>query len=117
MKKINVLLFMLASVPSMAALITFERVTTYTDNTNISSAKVPTIQYRGYYGMTQTGPWTAGDVVTDNLAITAPDPAKGETLWYTVDATLDGVTSGKATPASKTTPYPTPSPPLGCTVK
>jgi len=119
MRKTIALLILFVAVPSIAAVVTFDRVTTYTDGSPIPSAKVSTIQYRAYYGPSQTGPWTAGDVVTDNLAITAPDPdpAKGVTLWYTVDASLDGQTSAKAVPASKTVPYPTPSPPPGCAVR
>ena len=114
MKKILFLLLtvvLVASTTAIAAFIDYDRSVTYTDNTPIPAAKVPTIQYRGYTGPAATGPWTGGNVVTDNLTISAPDPAAGMTLWYTVDATLDGMTSEKAAAISKTIPFPTPAGP------
>ena len=91
------------------AFIDFDKVTTYVDGSAIAPAKIPTIQYRGYYGVSPTGPWTPAGVVTDNLTITAPDPAVGGTMWYTVDATLDGQTSNKGVAASKGIPFPNPA--------
>lgn len=111
MKKIIILLALFVAMPAIAALIDFDRVTQYTDNTAIPAAKVPTIQYQGYSGPSLTGPWTAAGLVTDNLAISAPDPAPGATLWYTADAYLDGQTSEKAAAVSITTPFLIPSPP------
>jgi hypothetical protein len=114
MKKILILLLaavLVMSTTAIAALIDFNRVTTYADNTAIPVAKVPTIKYRGYYGPSLSGPWVSGNVVVDNQAIPAPDPFPGETLWYTVDATLDNVTSAKAVAASKTAPFPDPAAP------
>ena len=104
-------LLMLAPLFVNAALIDYDRSVTYTDSTPIPAAKIPTIQYRGYYGPSLTGPWTSGNVVTDNLAISAPDPAAGATLWYTVDATLDGMTSAKGVAASKSVPFNLPGAP------
>ena len=111
MKKILVLLALFVAAPSIAAMIDYDRATTYTDSTAIPAAKIPTIQYRGYSGPSQTGPWTPSVTVTDNLAISAPDPPAGSTWWYTVDATLDGMTSAKAAAMSKTIPFPTPAGP------
>lgn len=109
MKRILFILFViLLPLTVSAAFIDFNRVTTYTDTTPIPAAKIPTIQYRGYTGPSSTGPWTAGNAVVDNLAISAPDPAPGATLWYTVDATLDGMTSTKAVAMSKSLPFQTP---------
>lgn len=105
MKRIIVLLALFVAAPAIAALIDYDRVTTYTDSSAIPAAKVPTIQYRGYSGPSLTGPWTPAGLVTDNLAISAPDPAPGATLWYTVDATLDGMTSAKAPAVSKALPF------------
>ena len=111
MKKILVLLALFVAAPAIAALIDYDRVTTYVDDTAIPAAKIPTIQYRGYSGPSITGPWTPAGIVTDNLSITAPDPAPGATLWYTVDATLDGMTSAKGAAKSKTVPFPAPAGP------
>jgi len=111
MKTIVVLLALFVAVPAIAALIDYDRVTTYTDDSAIPAAKVPTIQYRGYSGPASTGPWTPAGLVTDNLAITAPDPSPGATLWYTVDATLDGMTSAKAPAVSKSLPFLRPAGP------
>ena len=112
MKKILVVLALFVAMPSIAALIDYDRVTGYTDNTSIPAAKIPTIQYRGYYGPAPTGPWTPTVTVTDNLTISAPDPPAGGTWWYTVDATLDGVTSAKAAAMSKTVPFKATDAPL-----
>ena len=90
------------------ATIYFDRVTTYTDGTNIDPAKVPTIVYKAYTGPASSGPWTAGGTVTDNLALPALEPGAGQTLWYTVDATLDGMSSAKAAAKSKTVPFSLP---------
>jgi hypothetical protein len=94
------------------ATIFFDRVTTYTGGAAIPSAKIPTITYRGYTGPTATGPWTLGTTVTDNVALPALEPAAGATLWYTVDASLDGMTSAKAAAKSKTVPFLQPTGPV-----
>jgi len=114
MRKVLILLAVIVAVASttaIAALIDYDRVTEYTDSSTIPAAKVPTIQYRGYSGPSVTGPWTPAGLVTDNLAISAPDPAPGVTLWYTVDATLDGMTSAKAPAVSKSLPFLRPAGP------
>lgn len=94
------------------ATIFFNRVTTYSDGSNIDAAKVPTIVYKAYTGPAATGPWTAGGTVTDNLALPATEPAPGQTLWYTVDATLDGMTSAKGAAKSKSVPFNSPAGPV-----
>ena len=114
MRKVMMLLAVIVAVMSttaIAALIDYDRVTEYTDSSAIPAAKVPTIQYRGYSGPSVTGPWTPAGLVTDNLAISAPDPAPGATLWYTVDASLDGMTSAKAPAVSKSLPFLRPAGP------
>ena len=114
MKKTLVLLTVIVLVMSttaIAALIDFDRVVTYTDSSAILAAKVPTIQYRGYSGPSVTGPWTPAGLVTDNLAISVPDPEPGAVLWYTVDASLDGMTSAKAPAVSKSLPFLRPAGP------
>jgi hypothetical protein len=107
MKKfcLSVVLLMGFASSAFSATIYYGRVTTYDDGTAISAAKIPTIIYKAYYGPSVTGPWTSGNTATDNAALTAPDPARGGTLWYTLDATLDGMTSIKAAAKSKTVPF------------
>jgi len=94
------------------ATIFFNKVTTYSDGSAIPAAKIPTIVYKGYTGPAAIGPWTSGSAVTDNLALPALEPGVGQTLWYTIDATLDGMTSTKAAAMSKTIPFPTPAGPV-----
>jgi len=82
------------------------QVTTYTDGSAVPAAKIPTIVYNVYYGTSPTGPWTLFDTHVDNVAATIPAaglPAYGSTMYYTADATLDGVTSENS-PAFPYTP-------------
>jgi hypothetical protein len=117
MRKVAFLLALFISAPSIAAVIEFDRVTTYVGGAAIPSAKVPTIQYKAYYGPNLAGPWTTGATVTDNLAITAPDPPAGATWWYSVTASLDGQESAKCVPDSKAVAFQTPAQPPGCRVR
>ena len=94
------------------ATIFVDRVTTYTDGSAIPAAKIPTIVYKAYTGPAATGPWTSGAAVTDNLAIPALEPAAGQTLWYSIDANLDGMTSAKAAAKSKNIPFLAPTGPV-----
>ena len=114
MKRVLMVLVLMAVFAPLVfgATIHFDRATTYTDGVAIPSAKIPTIVYRAYTGPAPAGPWTAGGTVTDNLALPAAEPSAGQTLWYTVDATLDGMTSGKAAAVSKTVPFNIPAVPV-----
>jgi hypothetical protein len=116
MKKTIILLCLFIAAPSIAAVVSFDKVTTYTDSTPIPAAKLPNILYRVYTAPGSTGPWTAGPESAGNV-IVAPDPVAGSTAWYSVTATLDGVESAKCVPASKTVAIPTPSAPPGCSVR
>lgn len=100
------------SSTAIAAFIDFDRVTTYEGGAAIPAEKITGIRYRGYTGPSAAGPWTAGNVVTDNMAIVAPDPPPGEVRWYTVDAELDGITSAKGAAMSKAVPFPAPAGPV-----
>jgi hypothetical protein len=111
-----ILLALFIAAPSIAAVITFDKVTTYTDGTTIPTAKQSLIVYKAFYGPTQTGPWTEGASST-GLVIVAPDPAAGSTGWFTVSATLEGQESANCVPASKTVAPLTPSAPPGCLVR
>ena len=115
-KSVIIFLVLFVAAPSIAAVISYERVTTYTDGTTIPAAKQATIVYKSYYGATNTGPWQEG-LTSTGVEIAAPDPVPGSTGWYTVSAILEGQESAKAVPASKTVPPPTPNAPPGCTVR
>lgn len=88
-----------------AAEVWYDRVTTYVGGAAIPAAKIPTIQYRVYYGPTNP-PTTVGNTATDNVMLPAPDPPAGSTYWYALDASLDGATSAKSTAKSKSVPVP-----------
>jgi len=115
-KSVIILLALFVAGPSIAAVISYEKVTTYTDGTTIPTAKQATIIYKAYYGATNTGPWTEG-LTSTGTEIAAPDPVPGSTGWYTVAAVLDGQESAKAVPASKTVPPQVPNAPPGCSVR
>lgn len=91
---------------------------TYTDGSNISTTDQGRITYTPYYGSSSTGPWTSGTSTLPGVTTsTLPDPAVGATRWYTVDATLDGMTSAKGTAVSKTVPFKVPGAPGTLTVQ
>lgn len=116
MKKILVLLalfVLVMSTTAIAAVLTWTAPITYTDTSTIAPADIARIVYTPYYGAAATGPWTAGTTTGAGvLTATLPDPSPGATRWYTVDATLDGTTSGKAVAASKTVPFRQPGVPV-----
>ena len=96
-----------------AATLSWTGPTTYTDGSAIPAADQARITYTPYTGASASGPWTARPAtVAGATSATVPDPSPGATLYYTVDATLDGMTSAKVSPpVSKTAPYRMPS---GC---
>jgi hypothetical protein len=116
MRKIVILLALFIAAPSIAAVVTFDKVTTYSDGSAIPAAKLPLIIYTVWTAPTATGPFTAGPTSGDNT-IVAPDPVAGSTAWYSVSARLDGVDSARCAPASKTVAPLTPSSPPGCLVR
>jgi hypothetical protein len=116
MRKVLILLALFIAAPSIAAVVEFDKVTTYVGGAAIPSAKLPNIVYRVYTAPGSTGPWT-GDLTSADNTITAPDPPAGATWWYSVTASLDGQESAKCVPASKTVAVPTPSQPPGCKVR
>ena len=112
------LVILLSPMTTNAAVISYELVTTYTDGTPIEASKLPTIIYKAYYSTQNGPPWADGASVVNASEITAPDPPKGDTWWYTVTAKLPaGEESAKAVPASKTVALPPINPPAGCTVR
>jgi hypothetical protein len=113
-----VLISMFVAIPAFPATLTWTAPTLYTDNTAIPAAKIATITYTPAYGSSASGPWTAGTATAAGAtSAVVPDPASGTTRYYTVQATLDGQTSGYATPpVSKTAPFLTPKSPTGLSV-
>lgn len=63
------------------------------------------VYYWPAFGYTPNGPWTGYPATTVTRA-TLPDPKKGSTLWYTVQAEFLGKFSEYGIPVSKTTPFP-----------
>jgi hypothetical protein len=101
----------------MAATLNWIAPSQYTNNDPIPAAKVATITYKLYTGPALAGPWTLATTTAQGATTgTAPSPASGGTLWYTIDATLDGQISAKATAVSLTVPFQVPKAPTGLTV-
>mgnify|MGYP001589505556 CR=1 FL=1 len=109
---LGMLLILTANVVK-AANLSWTGPTLYVDGTAIPTADQARITYIPYSGATSSGPWTAG-TGTSAGATTAvmADPAPGGSRWYTVDATLDGMTGVKAVAASKSVPFRTPGIPV-----
>jgi hypothetical protein len=102
-----------------AATLSWTAPTTGIDNTTgatvpLTSAEISRLIYTPYVGSSSSGPWTAG-AATAAGATSAPglsEPARGSTLWYTADATLDGLRGNKAPAVSKVGgQVPRPNPP------
>ncbi len=109
---LGMLLILTANVVK-AANLSWTGPTLYVDGTTISTADQARITYTPYSGASSTGPWAAGTATAPGiLTTTLPDPAPGVTRWYTVDATLDGMTGGKAVAASKSVPFRQPGIPV-----
>ena len=77
-----------------AATLSWNAPPTYTDDSNIISADPVNLIYYPYTGPTASGPWTSYPYTAYPNAI-LPDPVAGETLWYTNEADLRGLRSGK----------------------
>ncbi len=78
----------------------------------LTAADQARIVYTPYHGTSAQGPWTAETPTPPGAtSATVQSPAKGQTLWYTVDATLDGERGAKAQPVSFQVPFPVPSAP------
>lgn len=108
------ILLLLMALPAHSATLSWSAVTTYADGSIIPIDK--TVTYTTY-----TGP-SASDLSTVQGTTTAtsaavPDPSPGQTMYYTVDAMVDGVRSEKAAPVSKTVPFKNPSPPTNLTIQ
>lgn len=84
----------------------------YTNGTPIAPADSSKIVAKVYTGSSETGPWTLAVTASPGAtSATAPDPGPGQTLWYTITSTINGVESAYSTPLSKTAPAgPLPAP-------
>ena len=117
MRKLLVIMALFIPLSTNAATVSWEKVTTYDNETLIPSSRLSTIIYKAWYGPDKEN-LGAGASVVDADSATAPDPPEGATWWYSVTAALPGgPESAKATPASKTVAVPTPSAPAGCSVR
>lgn len=111
MKKLFVLAFLFAALPSIAAVLTLDSSTTYVDNSAIAPADQLRIVYTPFWSI-DNATWTQGAAgAPDARAFTVPDPPAGSTWRYTATATLDNATSGKAVAVSKSVPFKVPNPP------
>ena len=101
---------------SFSATLSWNEVTAYTDSAPIDTFK--TIRYTPYSGPADP-PTSAGTPVFDVLTTTMPDPAPGQTMYYSVTATVVGeeVESALGAAASKTSPFQVPAAPTGITVR
>ena len=77
-----------------AATLLWNAPTTYTNDSNIISTDPVNLIDHPYTGPTASGPWTSYPYTAYPNAI-LPDPVAGETLWYTNEADLRGLRSGK----------------------
>jgi hypothetical protein len=85
------------------AIISWTLPTTFTIGTPIPPAHVKKIVVEVYSAPTKEGPWRFVAIASPGAtSAIVPGPPAGDTLWYTVAATLDGAESGYAVPVSKT---------------
>ncbi len=115
-KKTVFLAILLATLASSnfvhAAVISWILPTSYTNGTPIAEADIQRIVVKVYTGPSATGPWALALTTPPGATSgTGPDPLPGETLWYAVTSTLDGMESALAQPVSKTAPAEPPPPP------
>lgn len=90
------------------------RSSSYDNSSLVPPEKIPFIRYNIYYGESPFGPWNFIAQVSDNsLVLPTPVlPSYGGTRYYTGDAELDNMVSGKGDPLKYVRPIPQ-SP--GCT--
>jgi len=101
---------------AQSAIMSWEGVTTYTDGMSIDPNDIPDLRYHPFTGPTAQGPWTEYEMVSVT-SVVVPDPASGQTLWYTVEASFLGeLRSEKAAAVSKTVPFPPVAAPSGLRV-
>jgi len=106
-KRIGTFLFLL--LPALgfvsgghAGTLSWENPTTYADGTPMAAAQARTIIVEVYAGPTKRGPWSwVATSLPGATSATVMDPQPGETLWYTVRATLPGAKSAFAPPVRK----------------
>ena len=104
------IIILLGAAAANAATLSWTPPTTYEDGSAIGS-EADLLLYHPYYGPSATGPWTAAPV-TGATSATVPEPAAGETLWYTVSCSLDtGPEGQKAAAIPLSVPFPQPQNP------
>ena len=94
-----------------AAVISWMLPTSYTSRAPIADTDRARIVVKVFTEPSATGPWTLTVTTSPGAtSATGPDPSPGETLWYTLTTTLDGMESDWAQPVSKTAPAEPPPP-------
>jgi hypothetical protein len=96
---------------AQAAVLSWVLPTSYTSGAPIAETDRARIVVKMFTGPSATGPWTLAVTTSPGAtSATGPDPLPGETLWYTLTTTLDGMESDFAQPVSKTAPAEPPPP-------
>lgn len=77
-----------------AATISWKLPTAYADETPIAPADVQKIVVRVYAGTGRTGPWKwVATSLPGTTSVMVMDPSVGQTLWYALKSTLNGMES------------------------
>ena len=95
------LLILLLCIPALgwSGTITFGAPTHYTTGEAIAPDNVALIVYKIYIKDTKEGEWVLHATTAPGItSATVPLPSGGQSIWYTVDATLDAATSDKQDP-------------------
>lgn len=86
-----------------AATISWKLPTTYADETPIAPADVQKIVVRVYAGAGRTGPWKwVATSLPGATSVMVMDPSVGQTLWYGLKSTLNGMESEYSDPVRRT---------------
>jgi len=118
MKRIIVLLALFATMPAIAATLSWEAPTTYVTGDPIASYEFSIMTYQTFNGPSSTGPWLSDTItVAGQTSANVKEPAPGQTIWYTVSAHILNNSSEKAAAVSKATPFPPIRPPEGVVVR
>jgi hypothetical protein len=111
------ILLLLAGL-AMAAEVRWSLPDKYVDNTAIAPADQAKITVEVFTGPSAQGPWGSAGIAAPGATsfLTAPDPARGTTLWYNAKATLNGKTSAYGVANSASLPFQETIPPGGIIV-
>lgn len=100
------IILLLGIASANAATLNWSAPTTYSDGTDILAPEMDQLLYHPYYGPSTVGPWTPMPT-TGAWSATVPEGQSGETVCYTVSASVGAGQEGeKANPVCKTWPFP-----------